>query len=197
VAKKDDLVGQFVASFAVLDAMSFLEGLDPIASELRYGEPDKYGRFHWRPLKAATDRAALHPLYAKIPASFPPLFEQLVLSYRWAEVDLQLFRLLPNSPGENLNGLLEEMSKDRVIWQTLLPAGYIQFGRGPDIDYDPICFDVRKRTKGKDCAIVKIDHEQILCNNRVKIVSQLATTFEQLMLLTIDRAVQRQGQAAK
>ena len=80
------------------------------------------------------------------------------------------------------------MSKDPIIWNCLLEAGYIQFGKGPDIDYDPVCFDISARTKNNDYKIVKIDHEQILCNNRIKTVAELAPTFEQLMLDTIDRA---------
>jgi hypothetical protein len=58
------------------------------------------------------------------------------------------------------------------------------------MDYDPVCFDIRERTKGKDYPIVKIDHEEILCNNRVKVVAELAPSFEKLMLQTIDRASQ-------
>jgi len=113
-----------------------------------------------------------------------------VLSYRWAEVDLHSHRLLANPPGPGLGALLAQMSQDSIMWKRLLEAGYIQFGKGPDIDYDPICFDVSSRKKNKDCRIVKIDHEQILSNDRVKIVAELAPSFEQLMLRTIDKANQ-------
>ena len=56
------------------------------------------------------------------------------------------------------------------------------------MDYDPVCFDIRSRTKSKDYRIVKIDHEEILCNHRVKVVAELAPSFERLMLQTIERA---------
>jgi hypothetical protein len=56
------------------------------------------------------------------------------------------------------------------------------------MDYDPVCFDIKKRTKSNDYRIVKIDHEEILCNNRIKVVSELAPSFEQLMIETISRA---------
>jgi hypothetical protein len=94
--------------------------------------------------------------------SLPALFERLVLSYRWAEVDLRSYRLLANPPGRGLEALLEGMSSDRILWKYLLEAGYIRFGMGADIDYDPICFDVNSRKKNRDCRIVKIDHEEIL-----------------------------------
>src|SRR5262249_47185770 len=144
----------------------------------------------WLPIKVSTEFSLLEPIYSKLPARFPRLFERLVLSYRWLDVDLQSYRLLANPPGAGLEALLREMSKDSIIWKCLLEAGYIQFGKGPGIDYDPICFDINSRTKNKDFKIVKIDHEQILCNARVKIVAELAPSFEQLMLRTIDKANQ-------
>ncbi len=85
-----------------------------------------------------TDAYALEPPYAKVPARFPRLYEQLLISYRWAEVDLQSFTLLANSPGEGLSGLLQHIMKDKGLWETLIPNGYIQFGKGPDMDYDPV-----------------------------------------------------------
>ena len=38
---------------------------------------------------------------------------------------------------------------------------------------------------------MKIDHEQILCHDRVKVVAELAPTFRQLVLDTIDKANDR------
>jgi len=119
----------------------------------------------------------------------------LLLSYRWAEVDLQSYTLLANPPGRDLSRFFEQISKDPGLWESLIPAGYIQFAKGPEYDYDPVCFDVKARTKNGDCPIVKIDHEEILCNNRVKLVAELASTFEELVHQTVRRAedVQRNG----
>jgi hypothetical protein len=181
------LVERFVASFDKLDEMLAHEHLDPVAWQLAIGDPDQFGRKPWRPAKANTEVERLEPIYLKLPARFPPLFERLVLSYRWAEIDLQSYRLLANPPGPDLNGLLQQMSKDLILWNCLLRSGHIPFGKGPDVDYDPICFDIGSRKKNGDCRIVKIDHEQILCNDRVKVIAELAPSFEQLMLRTIDK----------
>jgi hypothetical protein len=182
------LVERFVASFGNLDEMAANEALDLIAWQLAIGDCDQCGRKRWRPIKVNTEVSALEPIYSKLPARFPRLFERLVLSYRWAEVDLQSYRLLANPPGPGLGGLLHEISQDSTLWKCLLKAGYIQFGKGPDVDYDPVCFDISSRTKNGDYKIVKIDHEEILCNDRVKVVAELAASFEQLMLRTIDEA---------
>jgi|SRR4029077_15438076 len=61
------------------------------------------------------------PLYAKLPARFPPLYEQLLLSYRWAEVDLPSFTLLANSPGEGLSGLRQLVMKEKGLARRPLP----------------------------------------------------------------------------
>jgi hypothetical protein len=117
-----------------------------------------------------TDLTALDPVYAKLPARFPPLYERLVLSYRWADVDLQRFTLPANPPGDELSGLPQKIMKAKGLWETLIPNGYRQFGKGSDMDYDPVCFDISSR-KSRDYRIVKIDHGEILCNYRIKVVS--------------------------
>lgn len=186
--RRNSLVDEFVACFERLGEMSADEVLDLVAWQLATGEADSLGRKKWRPLPVETDREQLSPMYGKLPAKFPRLYEQLVLSYRWAEVDLGTFRLVPNPPGPDLSGLLREISRDSGLWHSLLPAGFIRFGKGPDMDYDPVCFDIKKRTKNGDYTVVKIDHEEILCNYRVKVVAELAPSLEDLMQRTIQRA---------
>ena len=82
------------------------------------------------------------------------------------------------------------MSKDKFLWECLLGGGYVRFGMGTDMDYDPVCFDISSRKKNRDCRIVKMDHEEILCNKRLKVVAELAPSFEDLVLSVINRADQ-------
>jgi len=183
-----DLLQQFVSSFRAFDEMCTKRELTPTTWELRVNEPDEFGWYEWRPTDTRTDPSLLEPIYSKVPAHFPRLYEQLVLSYRWDVIYLDTFSLLQNPPGRDLSGLLGAMSRDRAIWDALIPAGYIQFGRGPDMDYDPVCFEIKSRTQEGDYRIVKIDHEEILCNDRLKIVAELAPSFESLMRQTIRNA---------
>ena len=184
---KADLIEQFIASFERLGEMRASQEIDAVAWELRIEEPDEFGSAAWRAAKTTTDPALLEPIYAKLPARFPPLYERLVLSYRWDTVDLDSYRLLANPPGPDLSPLFAEITRDKGLTESLLPAGYIQFGQGPDYDYDPVCFDIKSRTKSKDYRIVKIDHEEILCNYRVKVVAEIAPSFENLVQQTIAR----------
>jgi hypothetical protein len=111
----DDLLSRFVGAFGKLDDLDFFPEIDPIAAVLADGGPDAYGMFRWQPRKSETDASSLEPLYDKLPAHFPPLFERLLLTYRWAEVDLETYKLLPNPPGRDLEGFLREMSRDKGL----------------------------------------------------------------------------------
>jgi hypothetical protein len=178
------LLERFIASFEKMDELIAWDD-DPIAQELAVGNPNQLGFRHWRPVPVNTPAYLLDPLYAKLPARLPKLYERLVLSYRWAEVHLKTFTILANPPGRDLSGLLQQMSRDPALWNVLLPTGYIPFGKGPDMDYDPVCFDIKSRNKNAECRIIKIDHEEILCNNRVKLVGELTPSFRELVLRTI------------
>ena len=180
---KDDatLVDNFVDCFEKLDDLRTYFELDPLAWELAFGESDEDGLKRWKPIRVSTERTALDRLYDVLPAPFPPLYEQLILSYRWAQVDLGTFRLLANPPSQNLDRLLKEVSHDRGMMEMLIPNGCLQFGKGPDVDYDAVCFDFHRRGKDGDCPVVKIDHEEILCNFRFRKVAELAPSFRSLM----------------
>lgn len=185
--RRQELIDRFVSSFEKLDEMTAFPH-EAVALQFATTAPDEHGWVDWRAKKVQTDPHALESIYTKIPARFPALFEQLLLSYRWAEIDLLDYRLLPNPLGPGLRGFFEHMSGDPAIWNALIPAGYIQFGRGADIDYDPVCFDISSRRQNGDYKIVKIDHEQILCFDRVKVVAEMAPTFEDLVVRTIEKA---------
>jgi hypothetical protein len=123
---ESDLLERFIASFEKLFAN---EVSDPIAWQLATGDRNQNGCRRWRSIKVQTEFSSLEPLYAALPARFPPLFERLVLTYRWAEADLQSYGLLANPPGLGLGGLLQQMSKDSIIWKFLSEAGFIQLGK--------------------------------------------------------------------
>lgn len=95
--------------------------------------------FGLSPRAVIAGREVLDSVYAKLPGRFPPLFEQLVTAYEWAEeVDLGPFRLLPN-PMEREVAALE--------------GGFIPFGIGPDGAM--VCFDTERRRNDRDCPVVQ------------------------------------------
>lgn len=179
------LLERFVGRFAELSDLTFFPDIDPIEREFSTGEVGTYGEETWRPIRVATDPSTLDLLYSKLPARLPRLFEGLLLNYRWAGVDLDLFTLTANPPGEDLSRWLAQISNDKSLSSFLLRSGYIPFGKGPDIDYDQVCFEVKTRQKNGECRIVKIDHEEVLCHERLKIVNEIAPSFRSLVEQTI------------
>lgn len=131
--------------------------------------------------RAIRPEAALEELHTHLPARLPPLYQRLILEYYWPELKLGELRLLANPAGRDLRGLLLEMKRDRVFWTELLPRGWIQIGKGPDLCYDPVCFDIRRRTKDGDYRVVQLDHEALLCNLQIREVAMLAPTFRELL----------------
>jgi hypothetical protein len=185
------LLERFVSRFAELSDLTFSPSIDFVAREFATGKVTEHGHEEWRPIHVVTDSSSLETLYSKLPARLPKLFEGLLLNYRWAEVDLDLFTLTANPLGEGLSRWLPEASGDNFLWDFLIRSGYIPFGKGPDIDYDRVCFDIATRRKGAECRIVKIDHEEVLCHERIKIVRELAPSFRSLVEQTIAHKKQR------
>jgi hypothetical protein len=168
--------------------MSESPDIYPIIGILALGQPNDYGHVAWRPNRTEPQDFLMEAIYSRLPAKFPPLFERLLLTFRWADVSLDRYTLMANSPGPDLAGFFQGIAKDPGLWEALIPAGYLRFGKGPDMDYDPVCFDMNSRKKNREMRVVKIDHEEILCNFRVKVVAELAPSFEALVLQTIEAA---------
>lgn len=127
-----------------------------------------------------TDPSALLEIYGTLPGKFPKLFEELLLSYRWSPANIGRLRLLANPPGNGYSGLLEEITKDKIMYKVCTANGYLQFALGGDGSYDPICFDLKKRSS-THVAVVRLDHEDILCRERIRQVEVVAPSFEEFV----------------
>lgn len=177
------LLARFVESFPRFDDMLTF---DPVPTDLLVRSDDSDDRFTcWHPAHCETERKHLLPVYQELGEKFPPLFEQLVLSFRWLEVELEQLRLLANLPDGTLKPLRDNMLKDRVLNAVLIPQGFIRFAMGPDTNYDPVCFDTRRRGNDGDCPIVRIEHESVLCNDRIGDSWELYPSFKALVYSAI------------
>src|SRR5216684_2772882 len=102
-----NLLAQFIAAFEKLHDLRAVR----VPSALHVST-DEYGWEDWQPLQVTTPPTALEGLYKKLglpghgSTRFPLLYETLLLSYRWAEVDLGDYRLLANEPAEDFSPLL-------------------------------------------------------------------------------------------
>jgi hypothetical protein len=162
-----DLLDEFVALFESLEEMVYPDAIVPAGRQ-------------------TTNVAATQALYALLPAKFPSLYEMLTLSYRWQSSSIRDdgYRLLANPIGKDLSGLTGEIFRDKGLSDELLPNGFIQFAFGPPVDYDPICFQTNCKT-ADDYPVVRVDHEEILCNFRIKVTEKIAPSFREFVMSQI------------
>ncbi|MBL4883927.1 MAG: hypothetical protein JKY95_05255 [Planctomycetaceae bacterium] len=163
------LLRQFVDSFQRFDDMLVVDAapLDMIIEQ----DTDEWDSWSnelstWKPIPFETSPEALQSIYTRIAGRFPTMYEQLILSYRWFEVDLKIIRLFANPSGPGLTGLTEAIFNDRILSNVLLPAGFVPFAKAADDNYDSICFDLNKLTQG-DCPIIQFEHEAILSHSKI------------------------------
>jgi hypothetical protein len=68
-----------------------------------------------------------------------------------------------------------KLFNDRRMSPALLREGFLQIGQPFLGQYDPICFNCRPPEREKP--ILQLDHEEILCNDRITIVKQISPSF--------------------
>ncbi len=104
-----ELLESFVALFEPLEEPIYSETVLPASQQ-------------------ATGIAKLEPLYSRLPAKFPDLYEKLILSYRWQRSDIHdNYCLLANPHGSDLDGLAQEIFRDENLSTDLLSNVFIRF----------------------------------------------------------------------
>ena len=175
----DELIGEFVAAFEILDDLILVGGDDAaLPAELDAGRDDsQWARQKWKPARITTRRVDLDRFLSKYDVSLPELYENLLLSYRWLEVDLRGFaRLFENRPGPISTGLFAAIAASPLHEDVLLPLGLVPFARAPD-SYDVVCFDTTNGRARRDFPVVQIDHEVLFSRKEVSERRQLWQSF--------------------
>ena len=122
----------------------------------------------------------LRDLEAKLPKRLPQSFESLLSRYSFLPFDASGISFF--GWGQESTELSEVASpKKGSLSELLLPAGYFQIGRPDTGSFDAICFDMNDRNQNREHGIVLADHEEILCNSRVKICSQVWPSFRKFL----------------
>jgi hypothetical protein len=133
------------------------------------------------PVSKKSGELDLQLLDTFLPMELPPLFIELLTNFHWEEVYFEKFRLLPN---QGIKEFITEVSSDKFLSKVLLSNGLIQFARAVDgASYDLICFDTRG--SGKQYPIVRVDHEEALIRDKLKVLSVVAPSFDALLLSVI------------
>ena len=176
-AENDDaLVDAFVA---YLNAAGFEPKFrDAVPEELRTSGAE-YDTFHWQ-IRSAPFNAWVEGLDEKLPQRWPKPFRSLIQRFRFCNFEIGPLMLFANSGHQLFYELSDRVLKDKGIFPTLHKNGFLQFGLPHETNYDPVCFDMKRRNRD-DAPIVQLDHEEILQWSRILVVQEIAPSFAQFM----------------
>jgi hypothetical protein len=124
-------------------------------------------------------------LEASLPKRLPQSFESLLSRYSFPSFDVGGISFFG---WESASSELFEVaySAKGSLSEVLLPSGYIQVGRSDTGGFDAVCFDLNTQRQNREWRIVQIDHEEILCNRKVKIRGELWSSFRKLVQHQVD-----------
>jgi hypothetical protein len=82
---------------------------------------------------------------------------------------------------------LQIATERSVLDELLFPLGLIPFGYASD-NYDPLCFDTRRRDGDGNCPVIRVEHEAVLRDLRLGESWEVAESFRSLMYAAIAAA---------
>lgn len=127
-------------------------------------------------------------LEQKLPARLPVSFSSLVTRYSFPPFEAGPLSLYANMGTDDVDEMCVAIFSDPSIADATLKAGYVQFARPITGSYDPICFDTRQSAGNREFPIVRIDHESILCQQRIHAVERVADSFYKFVVDFLSQA---------
>jgi hypothetical protein len=154
-----------------------------IPEELRLGPAEIDGYFNWK-IKRISPNPWVQELAQKLPKRFPAPYLSLIERYRFCEFEIGSVMFLANTGQPLFQELSRKTFSDAGLYPTMHKNGFLQFGMTYTGDYDPMCFDMKQEHRG-DAPIVRLDHEEILINDRIRVVEKVAPSFSEFMRAAI------------
>ncbi len=126
------------------------------------------------PVRRAENSQLFLRLEQKMPRRLPPSLTYLLTRYIFPTFDFSKVTLFGWDLKTEESEFFGAASASRgSLSELLLPAGYFQIGRPDTGSFDAVCLDLNGKAENREYRIVLADHEQILCNNRVRITAEL------------------------
>jgi len=126
-------------------------------------------------------------LISILPAKYPPSFMSLITRYTFDEFTADKISFFANHGSADSEELINAIPNDKFIFKTTITNGFLQFALPSTGSYDPLCFDIRKRKNNKEYPVVRLDHEEILQFERIKIVEPLYSSLIEMMQAYVER----------
>ncbi len=139
------------------------------------------------PIREDDNKTRLDLLEAKLPRRLPQSFASLLSRYSFPSYDVAGISVFDWE--SNSSVYIEQASAPKgSLSELLIPAGYVQIGRPDTGSFDAVCFDLNQRRQNRECRIVNVDHEEILCNWRVRVSGELWPSFIKLIEAVLSNA---------
>jgi len=132
------------------------------------------------PIQEEDNKLRLGLFEEKLPKRLPQSFASFLSRYSFPAFDVVGISLF--GWDSDSNAYTEEASAAKgSLSELLLPAGYVQIGRPDTGDFDTVCFDLNEQSQNREYRIVQVDHEEILCNWKVRVSGEAWPSFIRLI----------------
>jgi hypothetical protein len=135
---------------------------------------------HGVPIREENNALRLSGLEERLPKRLPQSFESLLSRYSFPTFDVVGITFFAWESDSSLY-TTEAARPAGSLSELLIPAGYVQVGRPDTGDFDAVCFDLNQRSQNREYRIVQVDHEDILCNWKVRVTSERWPSFIKLV----------------
>lgn len=132
------------------------------------------------PIRREDNASRLRVLEEKLPKRMPQSFESFLSRYSFPAFDVLGITLFEWDSDSN-QYIVEALAPKNSLSELLIPAGYVQIGRPDTGDFDAICFDLNHQPQNREYRVVQVDHENILCNWKVRVMGELWPSFIKLV----------------
>ena len=131
-------------------------------------------------IRPADNASRLRMFQEKLPKRLLQSFESFLSRYSFPAFDVLGITLFEWNSDLN-KYIVEAAAPKNSLSELLIPAGYVQIGRPNSGDLDAVCFDLNRQAQNRECRVVQLDHEEILCNWRVRVTGELWPSFIKLV----------------
>jgi hypothetical protein len=132
------------------------------------------------PVREEDNKTRLEALEGKLPKRLPQSFASFLSRYSFPTFDVAGISLF-GWESDSIAYIEEASAAKDSMSELLIPAGYLQIGQPDTGSFDAICFDLNDQRQNREYRIVRVDHEDILCNWRVRISAELWPSFIKLV----------------
>ena len=132
------------------------------------------------PIRADDNTSRLGWFEEKLPKRMPQSFGSFLSRYSFPAFDV-LGIMLFDWDSDSNKYIAEASAPKNSLSELLVPAGFVQIGRPDTGDFDAICFDLNRQPQNREYRIVQVDHEEILCNRKIRVKGELWPSFIKLV----------------